>query len=555
MRLNGSQIVMETLLEQGVDTVFGYPGGTILNIYDELYKYSDRIHHVLTAHEQGASHAADGYARATGKVGVVFATSGPGATNLVTGIATAYMDSVPMVAITANVGTPYIGRDSFQEVYIVGITMPVTKHNFVVRDIEELADTVRLAFEIAMSGRPGPVLIDIPKDVTAAECEYEPKPAVKPRPRPEINPDEIQKMADMINASERPAIFFGGGILASGASEQLTQLMHRADIPTCHSMMGIGALRTDDPLNLGMIGMHGWVSAGRAVDKADLLIALGTRFSDRVATKLGDFATSARIVQVDIDPAEVNKNVTVDHSVIGDVRDVLEALLPLIQPADHTPWKEQIATWKNRMDYKAKDDDSTIRPHQLMRKIDELIGEDDIVVTDVGQHQMWAAQYCNRRKPRTFLTSGGLGTMGYGYGAAIGAQVGQPERRVVHVTGDGSFHMNLQEMCTAVSFHLPVITVVVNNTMLGMVRQWQTSFYGQRYSATDPQRQTDFVKLAEAFGAKGLRCRTLAEFDACLREALQSTDGPVIIDAQIDKDERVLPFIPAGKTIRNVVID
>lgn len=554
MKLNGSQILIETLLEQGTDTIFGYPGGAVLNIYDELYKYSDRMLHVLTAHEQGASHAADGYARATGKVGVVLATSGPGATNLVTGIATAYMDSVPMVAITGNVGTPYIGRDSFQEVYIAGITMPITKHNFVVRKVEELADTIRLAFEIAMSGRPGPVLIDIPKDVTAAVCEFEHKPAVQPRPHPVIQHDQIKQMAEMINASERPVIFYGGGIIASGASELLEQLVHRADIPVCQSIMGIGALKTDDPLNLGIIGMHGWVSAGRAVDKADLLIALGTRFSDRVATKMGDFATGANIVQVDIDPAEVNKNVMVDHSVIGDVRDVLEAVLPLIHKADHEPWKQQIAVWKERMDYKPKDDDATLRPHQLMRKINELISVDDIVVTDVGQHQMWAAQFSGRRRPRTFLTSGGLGTMGYGYGAAIGAQMAKPERRVIHITGDGSFHMNLQEMCTAVSYNLPVITVVVNNSVLGMVRQWQTSFYGHRYSATDPQRKTDFVKLAEAFGAKGLRCTTLEGFETCMKEAL-AADGPVIIDAVIDKDERVLPFIPAGQTIRNVVID
>ena len=554
MQMTGARIVMECLLEQGVDTVFGYPGGTILNVYDELYNYEGRIRHILTAHEQGACHAADGYARSTGKVGVCFATSGPGCTNLVTGIATAYLDSVPLVAITGNVGTSFIGRDSFQEVYIAGITMPITKHNFVVRKVEELADTVRLAFEIAMSGRPGPVLIDIPKDVTAAVCEFEHKPAVQPRPHPQIQHEQIKKMADMINASERPVIFFGGGVITSGASDLLEQLIHRADIPTCHAMMGIGALKCDDPLNMGMIGMHGWVSAGRAVDKADLLIALGTRFSDRVATKMGDFATSAKIVQVDIDPAEVNKNIEVDHNVIGDARDVLEAVLPLIDHADHTPWKEQIATWKKRMDYRPKDDDSVIRPHQLMKKINELLDKDDIVATDVGQHQMWAAQFTGREKPRTFLSSGGLGTMGYGYGAAIGAQVACPNRKVVHITGDGSFHMNLQEMCTAVSYHLPVVTVIVDNAVLGMVRQWQTSFYGHRYSNTDPHRKTDFVKLAEAFGAKGIRCKTLAEFEAALREALKA-DGPVIIDAIVDKDERVLPFIPAGQTINNVVID
>ena len=555
MKLNGSQILLETLLEQGTDTIFGYPGGAALNIYDELYKYSDRIRHVLAAHEQGASHAADGYARATGKVGVVLATSGPGATNLVTGIATAFMDSIPLIAITANVGTNFIGRDSFQEIYIAGVTMPITKHNFVVRNVEELADTVRQAYEIAISGRPGPVLIDIPKDVTAAVCEFEHKPAVHKRPNPKIQHEQISKMAEMVNAAERPVILFGGGVISSDACELLLRLMKRGDIPACHSLMGIGALDKEEPLNLGLIGMHGWVSAGRAVDNADLVIALGTRFSDRVATKMGDFASAAKVVQVDIDESEVNKNIAVEHSVIGDVHDVLEAILPLIDHADHTPWKEQIASWKERMDYKPKDNDAVLRPHQLMKKIDELIGKDDIVATDVGQHQMWAAQFTGRSKPRTFLTSGGLGTMGFGYGAAIGAQVGEPDKRVVHVTGDGSFHMNLQEMCTAVSNNLPVITVVVNNSVLGMVYQWQTSFYGKRYSNTDPHRKTDFVKLAEAFGAKGLRCDTLAGFEACMKEALATTDGPVLIDAHIDKTERVLPFIPGGETVRNVIID
>ena len=555
MKLNGSQILLETLLEQGTATIFGYPGGAALNIYDELYKYSDRIRHVLAAHEQGASHAADGYARATGKVGVVLATSGPGATNLVTGIATAFMDSIPLIAITANVGTNFIGRDSFQEIYIAGVTMPITKHNFVVRNVEELADTVRQAYEIAISGRPGPVLIDIPKDVTAAVCEFEHKPAVHKRPNPKIQHEQISKMAEMVNAAERPVILFGGGVISSDACELLLRFMKRGDIPACHSLMGIGALDKEEPLNLGLIGMHGWVSAGRAVDNADLVIALGTRFSDRVATKMGDFASAAKVVQVDIDESEVNKNIAVEHSVIGDVHDVLEAILPLIDHADHTPWKEQIASWKERMDYKPKDNDAVLRPHQLMKKIDELIGKDDIVATDVGQHQMWAAQFTGRSKPRTFLTSGGLGTMGFGYGAAIGAQVGEPDKRVVHVTGDGSFHMNLQEMCTAVSNNLPVITVVVNNSVLGMVYQWQTSFYGKRYSNTDPHRKTDFVKLAEAFGAKGLRCDTLAGFEACMKEALATTDGPVLIDAHIDKTERVLPFIPGGETVRNVIID
>ena len=387
MKLNGSQILLETLLEQGTDTIFGYPGGAALNIYDELYKYSDRIRHVLAAHEQGASHAADGYARATGKVGVVLATSGPGATNLVTGIATAFMDSIPLIAITANVGTNFIGRDSFQEIYIAGVTMPITKHNFVVRNVEELADTVRHAYEIAISGRPGPVLIDIPKDVTAAVCEFEHKPAVHKRPNPKIQHEQISKMAEMVNAAERPVILFGGGVISSDACELLLRFMKRGDIPACHSLMGIGALDKEEPLNLGLIGMHGWLSAGR------------------VATKMGDFASAAKVVQVDIDESEVNKNIAVEHSVIGDVHDVLEAVLPLIDHADHTPWKEQIASWKERMDYKPKDNDAVLRPHQLMKKIDELIGKDDIVATDVGQHQMWAAQFTGRSKPRTFLTS------------------------------------------------------------------------------------------------------------------------------------------------------
>lgn len=554
MKLNGSQILLETLLEQGTDTIFGYPGGAALNIYDELYKYSDRIRHVLAAHEQGASHAADGYARATGKVGVVLATSGPGATNLVTGIATAFMDSIPLIAITANVGTNFIGRDSFQEIYIAGVTMPITKHNFVVRNVEELADTVRHAYEIAISGRPGPVLIDIPKDVTAAVCEFEHKPAVHKRPNPKIQHEQISKMAEMVNAAERPVILFGGGVISSDACELLLRFMKRGDIPACHSLMGIGALDKEEPLNLGLIGMHGWVSAGRAVDNADLVMALGTRFSDRVATKMGDFASAAKVVQVDIDESEVNKNIAVEHSVIGDVHDVLEAILPLIDHADHTPWKEQIASWKERMDYKPKDNDAVLRPHQLMKKIDELIGKDDIVATDVGQHQMWAAQFTGRSKPRTFLTSGGLGTMGFGYGAAIGAQVGEPDKRVVHVTGDGSFHMNLQEMCTAVSNNLPVITVVVNNSVLGMVYQWQTSFYGKRYSNTDPHRKTDFVKLAEGFGAKGYRAATPAEFKAAFADAMKQK-GPSWIDCRIGKDEKVLPMIPGGGTVNDIIME
>lgn len=554
MKLNGSQILIESLLEQGADTIFGYPGGAALNIYDALYKNSDRITHILTAHEQGASHAADGYARATGRVGVCMATSGPGATNLVTGIATAFMDSIPVVAITANVGTAAIGRDSFQEVYIAGITMPITKHNFVVRNVEELAETIRKAFEIAMSGRPGPVLVDIPKDITAAECEYVPAGKAEKRPMPEIDMDKIQQMADMINEATCPTIFFGGGVINSNASEALKALMHKADIPACHSMMGIGALDCDDPLNLGMIGMHGWVSAGRAAERADLLIALGTRFSDRVATKMSDFANKAKIIHVEIDESEIDKNIAADFSMVADVRDVLEAVLPLVKENDHSMWRDMLAGWKERFDYHAQDNDAIIRPHQMMKAISEAIGPEAVIVTDVGQHQMWAAQYSERCRPRTFLSSGGLGTMGFGYGAAIGAQIGEPEKRVVHITGDGSFHMNLQEMCTAVSYHLPIITVITDNTVLGMVYQWQTSLYGKRYSNTTPHRKTDFVKLAEAFGGKGYRCTTIAEFRDVFAKAMQE-DGPVLIDAVIEQNERVLPFIPAGQSVRNVIID
>lgn len=554
MKLNGSQILLETLLEQGTDTIFGYPGGAALNIYDELYKYSDRIRHVLAAHEQGASHAADGYARATGKVGVVLATSGPGATNLVTGIATAFMDSIPLIAITANVGTNFIGRDSFQEIYIAGVTMPITKHNFVVRNVEELADTVRQAYEIAISGRPGPVLIDIPKDVTAAVCEFEHKPAVHKRPNPKIQHEQISKMAEMVNAAERPVILFGGGVISSDACELLLRLMKRGDIPACHSLMGIGALDKEEPLNLGLIGMHGWVSAGRAVDNADLVIALGTRFSDRVATKMGDFASAAKVVQVDIDESEVNKNIAVEHSVIGDVHDVLEAVLPLIDHADHTPWKEQIASWKERMDYKPKDNDAVLRPHQLMKKIDELIGKDDIVATDVGQHQMWAAQFTGRSKPRTFLTSGGLGTMGFGLGAAMGAAIGCPEYPVVLTTGDGCFRMNCHELSTVEHYGLPVIICIFDNRTLGMVRQWQNLIYHQRYSQTDLDRGPDFVKLAEAYGIAGYRVTNQSEFEAAFKAALDSGKAAVI-DCMIDKDAKVHPMVNGGDPATKFLLD
>lgn len=551
---NGSEILIDALVEQGVDTIFGYPGGAVLNIYDALYKNSDRIHHILTAHEQGAAHAADGYARSTGKVGVCLATSGPGATNLVTGIATAYMDSIPMVAITGNVGTSLIGRDSFQEVYIAGITMPITKHNFVVRHVEELADTVREAFRIAQSGRPGPVLIDIPKDVTAATTEFIPKSRVEVHETYDISEEQLKTVADMIDKAERPFIYYGGGVEISDAGSELLALMRKAEVPSAHTMMAIGCVPDDDELSLGMIGMHGTVSADWAVERSDLLICIGARFSDRVATNTGHFAPGARIIHVDIDAAEINKNIDTTYSVVSDAKTFLEKVLPYVKENKHTAWLAQIAEWRQKLDYRAKDDESVIHPHQLLRTVAEETPEDTIIATDVGQHQLWSAQYNGRRHPRQFLTSGGLGTMGFGYGAAIGAQIAFPGRTVVHITGDGSFHMNLNEICTAVSYRLPIITVIMNNRVLGNVRQWQTMFYGSRYSQTDPHRKTDYIKLADAFGAVGYRASNIAELREALRKAQQS-DGPVLIDCQIDKDERVLPMIPAGGTIDDLVTD
>ena len=551
---NGSEILIDALVEQGVDTIFGYPGGAVLNIYDALYKNSDRIHHILTAHEQGAAHAADGYARSTGRVGVCLATSGPGATNLVTGIATAYMDSIPMVAITGNVGTSLIGRDSFQEVYIAGITMPITKHNFVVRHVEELADTVREAFRIAQSGRPGPVLIDIPKDVTGAECEFLPKGKVEVHETYDISEEQLKTVAEMLDKAERPFIYYGGGVELSDAGEALLALMRKAEVPSAHTMMAIGCVPDDDPLSLGMIGMHGTVSADWAVERSDLLLCIGARFSDRVATNTGHFAPGARIIHVDIDAAEINKNIDTTFSVVSDAKTFLEKVLPYVKENKHTAWLTQIAEWRTKLDYHAKDDDSVIHPHQLLRTVAEETPEDTIIATDVGQHQLWSAQYNGRRHPRQFLTSGGLGTMGFGYGAAVGAQIAFPGRTVVHITGDGSFHMNLNEICTAVSYKLPIITIIMNNRVLGNVRQWQTMFYGGRYSQTDPHRKTDYVKLADAFGAVGYRATNIAELREALRKAQQS-EGPVLIDCQIDKDERVLPMIPAGGTIDDLVTD
>ncbi|MDY5202482.1 MAG: biosynthetic-type acetolactate synthase large subunit [Gemmiger sp.] len=554
MKLTGSQIFVEVLVEQGVDTLFGYPGGAVLNLYDELYKNSDRIRHVLTAHEQGASHAADGYARATGRTGVVLATSGPGATNLVTGIATAYMDSVPMVAFTGNVATTLLGKDSFQEAYIEGITMPITKHNYTVRRVEDLADTMRAAFRIAQSGRKGPVLVDIPKDVTAAVCEFTPKEPELIRTVTSYNETDVEKAAEMINEAKRPIVYFGGGVRSAAGCQPLRDLLIKADIPATYTLMAAGVLSYGEEHNLGLLGMHGCYTANKAIDEADLVIAIGTRFSDRVALNPDAFAKRAKIIQIDIDPSELGKNVDIDLSLNGDASYVLQAILPHVKPAKHTDWMDQIHAWQ-ATDYKPTDSDTELKPHQIINEICEQAGPEAVYVTDVGQHQMWAAQYLHHTKSRGFLTSGGLGTMGFGYGAAIGAQMALGRNaRVVMLTGDGSFHMNLNEGCTAVSYDLPIITVIFNNQVLGMVRQWQTTFYEKRYSDTDPHRKTDFVKLAEAFGAKGYRATTPAEFKAALADAMKQ-HGPSWIDCRIGKDEKVLPMIPGGGTIDDIIME
>ena len=554
MKLTGSQIFVEVLVEQGVDTLFGYPGGAVLNLYDELYKNSDRIRHVLTAHEQGASHAADGYARATGRTGVVLATSGPGATNLVTGIATAYMDSVPMVAFTGNVATTLLGKDSFQEAYIEGITMPITKHNYTVRRVEDLADTMRAAFRIAQSGRKGPVLVDIPKDITAASCEFTPKAPELIRTVTRYNEEDVKKAAQMINASERPIVYFGGGVRSAAGCQPLRDLLEKTGMPATYTLMAAGVLSYGEPHNLGLLGMHGCYAANKAIDEADLVIAVGTRFSDRVALNPDSFAKRAKIIQIDIDPSELGKNVDVDLSLTGDASYILQAILPYVEKTEHKLWMEQIRGWQKN-DYKPVDSDTELKPHQFIDEICNQAGPEAVYVTDVGQHQMWAAQYLHHTKSRGFLTSGGLGTMGFGYGAAIGAQMALGrDARVVMLTGDGSFHMNLNEACTAVSYDLPIITVIFNNQVLGMVRQWQTTFYEKRYSDTDPHRKTDFVKLAEGFGAKGYRAATPAEFKAAFADAMKQK-GASWIDCRIGKDEKVLPMIPGGGTVNDIIME
>lgn len=552
MKLTGSQIVLEVLMEQGVDTVFGYPGGTALNIYDELYKYSDRITHVLTAHEQGAAHAADGYARATGRTGVVMSTSGPGATNLVTGIATAFMDSIPMVAITSNVPDSMIGRDSFQEISITGVTMPITKHNFFVNNIEDLADTIREAFRIAGSGRKGPVLVDITKDVTGSSYEYERMEPLPLKPLPIINTDDVKAIARMINQAEKPVIYAGGGIVASKACAELKTLVRKADIPLVHTLMATGVIG-DDEHDLGMIGMHGSVAANRAVDHADLVLTLGARFSDRVALDTEKFARRARIVQVDIDKSEINKNVMIEKSCVGDIAEFLRNLNPFVSETRHGEWSERVLGWKDK-ERVVKTTEMPLHPADIMHIMASETDEDTIYATDVGQHQMWAAQYLPHKRPMKFITSGGLGTMGFGYGAAIGAGIGCPDSTVIHITGDGSFHMNMNEACTVASRELPVITVILNNSVLGMVYQWQTIFYGKRYSNTILDRKTDYVRVAEGFGIDGYRATTPDEFRTAIRKALDS-GRPAWIDCIISREERVLPMIPGGKSVDDIIIN
>ena len=550
MQLTGAEIVIECLKEQGVDTVFGYPGGTILNIYDELYKHSDEIHHVLTSHEQGASHAADGYARATGKVGVCLATSGPGATNLVTGIATAYMDSIPVVAITANVGTSLLGKDSFQEIDIAGVVMPITKHSMIVKDVTKLADTIRRAFTIARSGRPGPVLVDITKDVTALKTEYTYKEPDEVLPYiSEMRDCDLEQAVQLINEASKPFIFVGGGAVISGAHEELTKFAHTINAPVTDTLMGKGAFSGEDELYTGMLGMHGTKTSNLGVTKCDLLITVGARFSDRVTGNASKFAKNAKIIQIDVDAAEINKNVRVDCSIIGDVKEVLTELNKMIHPKNHDAWVAEIEEMKEKYPLRYNPDGLT-GPY-VIEELYRVTKGDAIVVTDVGQHQMWAAQYYKFKNPRTLLTSGGLGTMGYGLGAAIGAKMGRPEKIVVNVAGDGCFRMNMNEVATAARNNLPLIEIVINNHVLGMVRQWQTLFYGHRYSNTMLEDKVDFVKFAESMGAVGIRVTKKEEVGPAIEKAI-ALNTTVVIDCQIDCDDKVFPMVPAGAPIADV---
>lgn len=547
MQLNGSEIILECLKEQGVDTVFGYPGGTILNIYDALYKYSNEITHILTSHEQGAAHAADGYARATGKVGVCMATSGPGATNLVTGIATAYMDSVPLVAITANVAVNLLGKDSFQEIDIAGVTMPITKHNYIVKDIHQLADTIRSAFEIAKSGRPGPVLIDVTKDVTAATCDYKPlqKKETTMVEKP-IKEEKIENAIKMILKAKKPYIFVGGGAVISEAYEEVRQFAKIVDAPVCDTLMGKGVMDGRDEMYTGMLGMHGTKTANFGVTEADLLIGLGVRFSDRVTGNAKKFAKNAKLLQIDIDPAEINKNVKTHASIIGDLKKVLTILNEKLPQQEHTNWKNRIKELLEK--YPLCYDTQKLTGPYVLEQIYKVTNGDALIVTEVGQHQMWAAQFIKYHNPRTFISSGGCGTMGYGLGASLGAKLACKDKTVFNIAGDGCFRMNMNELATATRYNIPIIQVVLNNHVLGMVRQWQTLFYGKRYSNTILEDKVDFVKLAEAMGAKAFRVTKKEEVESTIKEAI-ALNAPVVIECLIDNDDKVFPMVAPGAPI------
>ena len=554
MKLNGSQIIVECLVEQGVDTIFGYPGGAVLNIYDELYKNQDRIRHILTSHEQGASHAADGYARSTGKVGVVLATSGPGATNLVTGIATAYMDSVPVVAITGNVSNSLLGKDSFQEVDIAGITMPITKHNYIVKDVKLLADTIREAFQIARSGRPGPVLIDIPKDVTAAVTEYTPAKIDFTKPvknLPEIPEEKIKEVAEMIMAAKKPFIYAGGGIIKSNSSKELNEFANLLDIPTATSLMGIGAFDQANKLSTGLIGMHGTVASNKCVVECDLLLALGVRFSDRVLSNHKHFAENAKIIHVDVDQAEIDKNIKDDVSLVMDLKDFFKRISKYITKKENPIWLALVESWKNI--FTENQVSSSLKPRYFMEAINEVTNGDCFIATEVGQHQMWAAQYFTYRKPQRLITSGGLGTMGFGLGAAIGTQVGNPNAIVFNIAGDGSFRMNMNELLTCAKYNLPVCVVIANNGVLGMVRQWQTAFYEKRYSQTILDTVINYEYLAKGLGVDYYQATTRAEYKAAI-EAVVKNRRPAIINAIVDTDEKVLPMVAPGKPIDDIML-
>lgn len=554
MQLTGAEIICECLIEQGVDTVFGYPGGAALNTYDALYKYSDRINHILTAHEQGASHAADGYARSTGRTGVVMTTSGPGATNIVTGLATANIDSIPLVAITGNVTTDQLGRDSFQEVDIVDIVKPVTKASWLVEKVEDLADTIRKAFALAQDGRKGPVLVDVPKDVTANKTEFIPKEPEKPCVFEIKNPDSVRRVQELIRNSKRPMIYAGGGILSANASPEFKEFAELIDAPVCCSLMGLGCIPASHPLCIGNIGMHGGYETGMCTAECDLLIACGARFSDRVAGDREKFGEQAKIVQLEIDEKEINKNVKVDEYILGDIKDILIALTVGLEQQQHKDWLIKIEEWKHHFDNLKNPESEYPLPQEILQAINEIKADDDIIATDVGQHQMWVAQYSKIEARKTLLTSGGMGTMGFGMGAAIGAQVSHPDKRVFLITGDGSFHMNLNELVTMKSYDLPVVIVVMNNSVLGMVRQWQKLFYGSRFSQTDPHRATDFVKLANAFGVEGMRITKPEEIKTVLQKAVD-LKKPVVVDCVISPDVNVLPMIPPGKTIAEIVTE